>query len=92
MGESRRAWHWFHQLIHSMADTTPPDAAFLEGLELFARYVRTNGSRALAPARKTRSTASPHAHPAAPSSSSGLTGSWWPACGSSARAADRSQT
>ncbi|MBA2811168.1 hypothetical protein E0500_028135 [Streptomyces sp. KM273126] len=49
MGESRRAWHWFHQLTHSMADTAPPDAAFIEGLELFARYVRTNGSRAIAP-------------------------------------------
>ena len=49
LGESRRAWHWFHQLTHSMADTTPPDAAFLEGLEIFARYVRTNGSRALGP-------------------------------------------
>ncbi|MFJ8941077.1 hypothetical protein ACIRL0_36080 [Streptomyces sp. NPDC102365] len=33
-----------------MADTTPPDAAFLEGLEIFARYVRTNGSGASAPA------------------------------------------
>lgn len=32
-----------------MADTAPPDAAFLEGLEIFARYVRTNGSRAHAP-------------------------------------------
>ncbi|MER6015440.1 hypothetical protein ABT151_33025, partial [Streptomyces bluensis] len=49
MGESRGAWHWFHQLTHSMADTAPPDAAFLEGLEIFARYVRTNGSRAIAP-------------------------------------------
>ncbi|MFJ8158452.1 hypothetical protein [Streptomyces sp. NPDC094468] len=49
VGESKRAWHWFHQLTHSMADTAPPDAAFLEGLEIFARYVRTNGSRALAP-------------------------------------------
>ncbi|MER7179969.1 hypothetical protein ABT404_10895 [Streptomyces hyaluromycini] len=49
LGESKRARHWFHQLTHSMADTAPPDAAFLEGLELFARYVRTNGSTALAP-------------------------------------------
>ncbi|MFD5536911.1 hypothetical protein ACFWIJ_03425 [Streptomyces sp. NPDC127079] len=49
LGESKRAQHWFHQLTHSMADTAPPDAAFLEGLELFARYVRTNGSTALAP-------------------------------------------
>ncbi|MCX4233525.1 hypothetical protein [Streptomyces ortus] len=55
LGESRRAWHWFHQLTHSMADTTPPDAAFLEGLELFARYVRTNGSRALAPTHRLES-------------------------------------
>ncbi|MGW0762514.1 hypothetical protein ACWD1Y_39600 [Streptomyces sp. NPDC002814] len=52
LGESRRAWHWLHQLTHSMADTTPPDAAFLEGLEIFARYVRDNGSRALAPTRR----------------------------------------
>jgi hypothetical protein len=49
LGESKRARHWFHQLTHSMADTAPPDAAFLEGLEIFARYVRTNGSRANAP-------------------------------------------
>lgn len=49
LGESKRSWHWFHQLTHSMADTAPPDAAFLEGLELFAGYVRTNGSTALAP-------------------------------------------
>ncbi|MET7575288.1 hypothetical protein ABZT04_43580 [Streptomyces sp. NPDC005492] len=49
VGESKRAWHWFHQLTHAVADTTPPDAAFLEGLEIFARYVRTNGSRALGP-------------------------------------------
>ncbi|MEU9157948.1 hypothetical protein AB0D59_47350 [Streptomyces sp. NPDC048417] len=49
LGESKRSWHWFYQLTHSMADSTPPDAAFLEGLELFARYVRSNGSRALAP-------------------------------------------
>ncbi|GAA2531976.1 hypothetical protein GCM10010423_29410 [Streptomyces levis] len=33
-----------------MADTTPPDAAFPEGgLEIVARYVRHDGSRALAP-------------------------------------------
>lgn len=49
LGESRRARHWFHQLTHSMADTAPPDAAFIEGLEIFARYVRTNGSGAPAP-------------------------------------------
>ncbi|MEV5849809.1 hypothetical protein ACGF3G_17080 [Streptomyces sp. NPDC048179] len=49
LGESRRARHWFHQLTHSMADTAPPDRAFLDGLELFARYVRANGSTALAP-------------------------------------------
>lgn len=49
LGESRRARHWFHQLTHSMADTAPPDAAFIEGLEIFARYVRTNGSGALPP-------------------------------------------
>ncbi|MFJ2264700.1 hypothetical protein ACIOKD_41695 [Streptomyces sp. NPDC087844] len=55
LGESRRALHWFRQLTHSMADTMPPDAAFLEGLELFARYVRTNGSRALAPTDRLES-------------------------------------
>ncbi|MDH6221676.1 hypothetical protein [Streptomyces pseudovenezuelae] len=49
LGESRRARHWFHQLTHSMADTAPPDAAFLDGLEIFARYVRVNGSRAHPP-------------------------------------------
>ncbi|MFJ3802305.1 hypothetical protein ACIPSJ_39250 [Streptomyces sp. NPDC090088] len=49
LGESRRARHWFHQLTHSMADTAPPDRSFLDGLELFARYVRANGSTALAP-------------------------------------------
>ncbi len=55
LGESKRAWHWFHQLTHSMADTAPPDAAFLEGLEIFARYVRDNGSRALAPSGRLES-------------------------------------
>ncbi|MFK4272466.1 hypothetical protein [Streptomyces milbemycinicus] len=55
VGESRRAWHWFHQLTHSMADTAPPDAAFLEGLEIFARYVRTNGSRVIAPTDRLES-------------------------------------
>ncbi|MFD5952035.1 hypothetical protein ACFWAZ_38890 [Streptomyces collinus] len=38
-----------------MADTTPPDAAFLEGLEIVARYVRHNGSRALAPSGRLES-------------------------------------
>ncbi|GAA2331206.1 hypothetical protein [Streptomyces cuspidosporus] len=51
VGESRRAWHWFHQLTHSMADTAPPDAAFL----VFARYVRTNGSRVIAPTDRLES-------------------------------------
>jgi len=55
LGETRAAWHWFHQLTHSMADTTPPDAAFLEGLEIVARYVRHNGSRALAPSGRLES-------------------------------------
>ncbi|EPH41455.1 hypothetical protein ABT390_34170 [Streptomyces aurantiacus] len=57
LGETRRAWHWFHQLTHSMADTVPPDAAFLEGLEIFARYVRGHGSgsRALAPTGRLES-------------------------------------
>ncbi|MEV8077878.1 hypothetical protein [Streptomyces pseudogriseolus] len=55
LGETRAAWHWFHQLTHSMADTTPPDAAFLEGLEIVARYVRHNGSRALAPSDRLES-------------------------------------
>ncbi len=52
LGESKRARHWYYQLTHAMADTTPPDAAFIEGLEIFARYVRTNGSRALAPTER----------------------------------------
>lgn len=55
LGESKRARHWFHQLTHSMADTAPPDAAFLEGLEIFARYVRAHGSRALAPTNRLES-------------------------------------
>ncbi|MGW0331090.1 hypothetical protein ACWD0J_04280 [Streptomyces sp. NPDC003011] len=55
LGESKRARHWFHQLTHSMADTAPPDAAFIEGLEIFARYVRTNGSRAYAPSGRLES-------------------------------------
>ncbi|MHB9864595.1 hypothetical protein [Streptomyces sp. YIM S03343] len=49
VGESKRARHWFHQLTHSMAETAAPDAAFLQGLEIFARYVRTNGSGAVPP-------------------------------------------
>ncbi|MFF7073313.1 hypothetical protein OIE43_01800 [Streptomyces pseudovenezuelae] len=55
VGESRRARHWFHQLTHSMADTAPPDAAFLDGLEIFARYVRANGSGAHAPTGRLES-------------------------------------
>lgn len=55
LGDSKRARHWFHQLTHSMADTAPPDAAFLDGLEIFARYVRANGSRALAPTGRLES-------------------------------------
>ncbi|MFH9075787.1 hypothetical protein [Streptomyces alboflavus] len=40
-----------------MADTTPPDAAFLEGLEIFARYLRGqgSGSRAQAPTGRLES-------------------------------------
>ncbi|GAA2615635.1 hypothetical protein GCM10010304_81210 [Streptomyces roseoviolaceus] len=38
-----------------MADTAPPDAAFLEGLEIFARHLRDNGSRALAPSSRLES-------------------------------------
>ncbi|MFF2165484.1 hypothetical protein ACFVWP_32970 [Streptomyces sp. NPDC058175] len=49
LGELREARHWYHQLTHSMADTAPPDAAFLEGLEVFARYARTSGTGASAP-------------------------------------------
>jgi hypothetical protein len=55
LGESKRAQHWFHQLTHSMADTAPPDAAFLEALEIFARYVRDHGSRAFAPTGRLES-------------------------------------
>ncbi|WP_411147004.1 hypothetical protein [Streptomyces sp. x-80] len=47
--ETKEAQHWYHQLTHSMADTTPPDDAFIEVLEAVARYVRTNGSAANAP-------------------------------------------
>jgi hypothetical protein len=32
-----------------MADTAPPDAAFLDCLDIFDRYVRANGSGAHAP-------------------------------------------
>lgn len=38
-----------------MADTAPPDAAFLEDLVHFARYVRANGSRATAPTGRLQS-------------------------------------
>ncbi|ARX80692.1 hypothetical protein SMD44_00090 [Streptomyces alboflavus] len=43
-GETWQARHWFHHITHSMADTTPPDAAFLDGLEIFARNMRGRGS------------------------------------------------
>ncbi|WP_030574104.1 hypothetical protein [Streptomyces aureocirculatus] len=57
LGETRRARHWYHQLTHSMADTAPPDAAFLEALEILARYVRGHGSgsRAQAPSGRLES-------------------------------------
>lgn len=38
-----------------MADTAPPGAAFLDGLEIFARYVRANGYGAHAPTGRLES-------------------------------------
>ncbi|AVZ76854.1 hypothetical protein SLUN_36420 [Streptomyces lunaelactis] len=49
LGEAREARHWYHQVTQAPSDTSAPDDAFLEGLELFARYVRVNGSAASAP-------------------------------------------
>ncbi|MYZ33627.1 hypothetical protein [Streptomyces sp. MnatMP-M17] len=49
LGETEASQHWYHQLTHSMADSAPPDAAFIEGLEAVARYVRTSGTGASAP-------------------------------------------
>ncbi|MET8831704.1 hypothetical protein ABZX40_38440 [Streptomyces sp. NPDC004610] len=50
-GESKRARHWYYQVTRSTAgaDSLPPDTVFLTALEIFARYVRANGSRALPP-------------------------------------------
>lgn len=82
VGESRRARHWFHRLTHSMADTAAPDAAFLEGLEIFARYVRDNGCRVLAPTGRLESEVdgSLPASRIAPPSSPGLLANWSPGC------------
>jgi hypothetical protein len=49
LGETREAQHWYHQVTQASSGTTAPDDAFLEGLEIFARYVRVNGSQAHAP-------------------------------------------
>ncbi|WP_329028371.1 hypothetical protein [Streptomyces sp. NBC_00690] len=50
LGEPREARHWYHQLTDSTTnDSSPPDDAFIEGLEAVARYVRRHGSDATAP-------------------------------------------
>lgn len=49
LGEARESRHWYHQLTGSMDDSTPPDDAFIEGLEAVTRYVRRHGSDAAAP-------------------------------------------
>ncbi|MFI6862789.1 hypothetical protein ACIBKZ_23320 [Streptomyces sp. NPDC050421] len=55
LGEAREARHWYHQLMESTSETAPPDATFIEGLEIFARYVRTTGSGASAPTGRLES-------------------------------------
>ncbi|NUL02556.1 hypothetical protein HRW07_04715 [Streptomyces lunaelactis] len=49
LGESREAQHWYRQVIHASTGASAPDGEFLEGLEIFARYVRHNGSAASPP-------------------------------------------
>lgn len=50
LGEAKEARHWYHQLTDSTtADSTPPDDAFIEGLEAVARYVRRHKSDAPPP-------------------------------------------
>ncbi|MDN3294923.1 hypothetical protein QWM81_12845 [Streptomyces ficellus] len=49
LGESREAQHWLHKVTHYVVDSEAPDAAFLDCLELVARYVRKNGSAAAPP-------------------------------------------
>ncbi|WP_331740286.1 hypothetical protein OG323_37165 (plasmid) [Streptomyces cyaneofuscatus] len=48
LGEAREARHWYHQLMESTSESAPPDATFIEGLEIFARYIRTSGHGATA--------------------------------------------
>ncbi|MGW3699059.1 hypothetical protein ACWECR_35120 [Streptomyces sp. NPDC005056] len=55
LGEAREARHWYHQLMQSTSESAPPDATFIEGLEIFARYVRTSGSGANAPTGRLES-------------------------------------
>ena len=57
-------------------------AVYTSDGRMFARYVRSNGSRGLAPtaAWSARSTASPPAPPTAPSSPPGPMANWSPVC------------
>lgn len=56
LGEVREAQHWLHQLMQSTSGcAAPPDAEFIEGLEVFARYVRASGSGASAPTGRLES-------------------------------------
>lgn len=76
LGEPRRVRHSYHQLTNSMAETTPSDVAFMDGLENFARYVRANGTHALPPTARLKSEVdrlAARTTPAPPTSSPGST-------------------
>ncbi|MFB7482984.1 hypothetical protein ACFUEM_32760 [Streptomyces anulatus] len=55
LGEAREALHWYHQLMESTSESAPPDATFIEGLEIFARYIRISGNGASAPTGRLES-------------------------------------
>ncbi|MGW0940148.1 hypothetical protein [Streptomyces sp. NPDC002666] len=56
LGEGREAQHWLHQLMRFTSGcAAPPDAEFIEGLEMFARYIRVSGSGASAPTGRLES-------------------------------------
>lgn len=55
LGKAREARHWYHQLMESTSESAPPDATFIEGLEIFARYIRVSGNGASAPTGRLES-------------------------------------
>jgi hypothetical protein len=90
LGEMREAKHWRHQVTDSVIDADALDENFLTMLEVFARYVRQNGSTASPPTRggsRWKSTGSRSTARTSASSSAGPTAAW-PTASTTSPAAD----